>query len=209
MVEGGALKREADSRGPTHSAEISFTYMPELDGLRAVSIALVVLSLFGLGRVVPGGFGVTMFFVISGFLITRQLLAETREGGRLDVGRFFVPRMLRPMPAAAAYILLSSAFFISVGGELSTVFHWLAMMIASHLLQVGSPALPILPTAGGLAWVMIASLGTALLACASFYLVESRIVRLRRRLGSRGATDIPLVAPKVLPGPRSSPMEGA
>jgi peptidoglycan/LPS O-acetylase OafA/YrhL len=44
----------------------SMTYLPPLDGLRAVSILLVVVSHLGLDRVLPGAFGVTLFFFISG-----------------------------------------------------------------------------------------------------------------------------------------------
>jgi peptidoglycan/LPS O-acetylase OafA/YrhL len=58
----------------------AWTYLPALDRLRAVSIALVVLSHLGLERVVPGAFGVTLFFFISGYLITRQL-GHWRHGG--------------------------------------------------------------------------------------------------------------------------------
>jgi peptidoglycan/LPS O-acetylase OafA/YrhL len=53
-------------------------YLPVLDGLRAVSILLVVVSHLGLDHVVPGALGVTLFFFISGFLITRQLAVAWR-----------------------------------------------------------------------------------------------------------------------------------
>ena len=52
------------------------TYLPALDGLRAISILLVVVSHLGLGRVVPGGLGITLCFFISGFIITCVLLIE-------------------------------------------------------------------------------------------------------------------------------------
>ncbi len=51
-------------------------YIYSLDGLRAFSIILVIISHLGYGHIVPGGFGVTVFFFISGFLITRLLLLE-------------------------------------------------------------------------------------------------------------------------------------
>jgi len=47
-----------------------------LDGLRAISILLVILSHAGLGHIVPGGLGVTIFFFISGFIITRLMITE-------------------------------------------------------------------------------------------------------------------------------------
>ena len=46
-----------------------------LDGLRAVSILLVLVSHAWLGHIVPGGLGVTIFFFISGFIITRLMIA--------------------------------------------------------------------------------------------------------------------------------------
>ena len=73
----------------------STAYLPVLDGLRAVSILLVVVSHLGLGHVVPGAFGVTLFFFISGYLITRQLLARTV----IDFAGFYARRAARLMPA--------------------------------------------------------------------------------------------------------------
>ena len=51
-------------------------YIPSLDGLRAVSVAIVFIAHAGLAHVVPGGFGVTVFFFLSGYLITSLLLEE-------------------------------------------------------------------------------------------------------------------------------------
>jgi peptidoglycan/LPS O-acetylase OafA/YrhL len=72
-------------------------YLPALDGLRAVSVAAVVA--FHLGRL-PGGFiGVDVFFVISGFLITRLLLIERERTGRIDLPAFWGRRFRRLLPA--------------------------------------------------------------------------------------------------------------
>ena len=72
-------------------------YLPALDGLRAVSVAAVVA--FHLGRL-PGGFiGVDVFFVISGFLITRLLLAERERTGLVDLVHFWARRFKRLLPA--------------------------------------------------------------------------------------------------------------
>lgn len=72
--------------------------MPGLDALRALCITLVIVSHVGFGQVVPGGLGVTIFFFISGFLITRLLLAEGRRYGRLDLPRFWGRRVVRLAP---------------------------------------------------------------------------------------------------------------
>ncbi|MCX6916776.1 MAG: acyltransferase, partial [Verrucomicrobia bacterium] len=55
--------------------------IPSLDGLRAISILLVFLSHAGLQRVVPALFGVTVFFFLSGYLITTLLRLEYEQTG--------------------------------------------------------------------------------------------------------------------------------
>ena len=51
-------------------------YIPSLDGLRTVAFTIVFLSHAGLDKIVPGGFGVTIFFFLSGYLITTLLRKE-------------------------------------------------------------------------------------------------------------------------------------
>ena len=58
-----------------------YGFIPGLDGLRALSVLIVIAAHMGFEHIVPGGFGVTMFFFISGFLITRLLLAESEAKG--------------------------------------------------------------------------------------------------------------------------------
>jgi len=91
-------------------------YLPALDGLRALAILVVIASHCGLDHLIPGAFGVTLFFFLSGFLITRQLLATH---GKIDFARFYLRRALRLMPAATAYILLAGAAFIAIGGHIA------------------------------------------------------------------------------------------
>ncbi|WP_330629553.1 acyltransferase [Thioclava sp. FTW29] len=76
-------------------------YIPSLDGLRAISIAIVFLSHAGLGHIVPGGFGVTVFFFISGFLITSLLCREYDRYGSISLRVFYLRRVLRLMPPLA------------------------------------------------------------------------------------------------------------
>ena len=93
--------------------------IPSLDGLRGLSIALVVafhaLNTATRGRtghdydgplkyVLNGGLGVTVFFVISGFLITHLLLRETARTGAVDLVDFYVRRTFRIWPAFFAYL---------------------------------------------------------------------------------------------------------
>jgi peptidoglycan/LPS O-acetylase OafA/YrhL len=98
----------------------SFAYIPALDGLRAVSIALVMLSHFGFGAFVPGIFGVTIFFFVSGFLITRQLLCEVGATGSLRLDMFYLRRVLRLYPALIAIVAASAIVFPALGGRMAT-----------------------------------------------------------------------------------------
>ena len=89
--------------------------LPALDGLRAVSILIVVaahsLVLLGTTRI-PGGVGVTIFFFISGFVITRLLLEET-PAPRL--GPFYVRRIFRLGPGLLVFVLVSWASMKAFG----------------------------------------------------------------------------------------------
>lgn len=74
-------------------------YRPEIDGLRAVSILAVVLYHAGVPGFQAGYLGVDVFFVISGFLITGQLLREVEITGGIDLKRFYARRVRRIVPA--------------------------------------------------------------------------------------------------------------
>lgn len=108
----------------------SIGYMPALDGLRAVSILLVVVSHLGLGHIVPGGLGVTIFFFISGFIITHILLRESEATGDVSLKGFYVKRFFRLGPALLVYIALCVAYFGALGRPLPLVdiaaalFYW-------------------------------------------------------------------------------------
>ena len=79
-------------------------YVPALDGVRGVAIALVVL--WHAFHVPVGGFlGVHVFFVLSGFLITALLLQEWEGTGAISVRHFYFRRALRLFPALAAMLL--------------------------------------------------------------------------------------------------------
>jgi len=89
--------------------------VPSLDGLRAISIAFVLVA-----HLIPAGhgsgaisrvgqlgeFGVRIFFVISGYLISSILLAELGREDWISLPRFYFRRMLRLFPAAYFYILV-------------------------------------------------------------------------------------------------------
>jgi peptidoglycan/LPS O-acetylase OafA/YrhL len=84
-------------------------HVPQLDGVRAVAVLIVMVSHGGLGWLVPGGFGVTLFFFLSGYLITSLLRAEYAASGRIDFGGFYFRRVLRIMPPLYITLLLLTA----------------------------------------------------------------------------------------------------
>ena len=78
-------------------------FRPDVQGLRAVAIVLVVA--FHAGLPVPGGYlGVDVFFVVSGYVIALLLVRELEGTGRLDVARFYARRVKRLLPAFAAML---------------------------------------------------------------------------------------------------------
>jgi peptidoglycan/LPS O-acetylase OafA/YrhL len=91
--------------------------MPSLDGLRAVSILMVLLGHLsgtrnfrsvdlGIGNYAH--LGVTIFFVISGFLITSLLISEHTRTGRISLKLFYLRRTLRIFPASYTYLIVLS-----------------------------------------------------------------------------------------------------
>lgn len=76
-------------------------HRPEIEGLRAVAVAVVVLYHAGVPWLQGGYVGVDVFFVVSGFLITSLLLTERQESGRISLGGFYARRFRRLLPAAA------------------------------------------------------------------------------------------------------------
>jgi len=120
-----------DEAAACSAAEERFGYVPCLDGLRAVSI-LLVLAFHGMGpvsiliaRACAGWVGVDIFFVISGFLITSILLQEEKDVGTFSLSRFYVRRSLRIWPAYYAFLLV-------VG--LTGYSHWASIGICSIYL---------------------------------------------------------------------------
>jgi peptidoglycan/LPS O-acetylase OafA/YrhL len=84
-----------------------FPYLPGIDAMRAVAVLAVFGYHAGLSWM-PGGFlGVDVFFVISGYLITSLLLREFTHDGHIELGRFWLRRARRLLPAVAVLIAVS------------------------------------------------------------------------------------------------------
>lgn len=95
-------------------------YHPALDGLRAVAVICVVIYHAGatsdLTDIAPGGFiGVSVFFTLSGYLVTTLLLRQVESTGRVDMRRFWTRRIKRLVPASLAVVfaavVLSSTYW--------------------------------------------------------------------------------------------------
>ena len=101
------------AKAPAPRSSHPQSYRPDIDGLRAVAVMLVVLFHAGISAV-PGGFvGVDVFFVISGYLITR-LIAPEIAAGAFSIAHFYERRIRRLFPALLAVVLacLVTGFFI-------------------------------------------------------------------------------------------------
>src|SRR5580704_6896663 len=99
----------------------SENYVRELDGIRAIAILCVVLAHYGLGFIIPGGFGVTLFFFLSGYLITTLFFAEHKSYLRINIPRFYLRRWLRLTPPLVIFVVLGIVSYrvsrAAVGGQ--------------------------------------------------------------------------------------------
>jgi peptidoglycan/LPS O-acetylase OafA/YrhL len=96
----------------------TLAYRPELDGIRAVAILLVLAQHINLPQSTLAGLvGVNLFFVLSGYLITTLLLREQDSTGRLDLRNFYERRIRRLIPALVA-VLVATGVLMAVLGKL-------------------------------------------------------------------------------------------
>jgi peptidoglycan/LPS O-acetylase OafA/YrhL len=119
-------------------------YFPELDGLRFVAFMMVYLFHLGLpepllvrvvGRtaawafVFNGGYGVQLFFILSGYLITSLLLREEARYGRISLRAFWIRRILRIWPLYYLIIVLGFGLLPPLSGAIGTVGYKDAMRV--------------------------------------------------------------------------------
>ena len=100
-------------------------YVRGFDGIRAIAVGMVLVSHAGYGELIPGGFGVTVFFAISGYLITTILLRELASTQSIDLKSFYLRRILRLYPELLALIALCG-LLSSYMGVHGTIWEWLA-----------------------------------------------------------------------------------
>lgn len=121
---------------PQPAGRRALGHVPALDGIRGLAV-LMVLAYHGGHEVVVGAhLGVTVFFVLSGFLITSLLLDEGRLTGTIDVRRFYRRRVARLGPALAVVLVFEALWTVSSGD--ATRWHVLVVGLASTLTSTAN-----------------------------------------------------------------------
>jgi len=165
-------------------------HRPELDGLRGIAVILVIGSHawipgFGLGA--PAG--VTLFFVLSGFLITSLLVSERERTGRVDLVAFYMRRALRLLPALYAFVLVT---IVGYGLGLWANKPADPFAIVAVLGYVGNwaSAAGVEPGMFGHTWSLAVE--------EQFYILWPAVLLLALRLGERRTTAIVLLSLAIL-----------
>ena len=119
---------------PVHQTSVpgdQFRYQPALDGLRGVAVALVLFFHGGFTWMAGGYVGVSVFFTLSGYLITSLLILEHQRTGTVSWSSFVARRAKRLLPASLLCLVAISV--LAWSGEFSTVPHLRRDIIASAL----------------------------------------------------------------------------
>ena len=126
------------------SAGLKVAWRSDIQGLRAIAVALVIADHFGAPGVAGGFVGVDVFFVISGFLITTLLVREARRAGRISLRDFYARRARRLLPAATL-VLVTTLLSVAVLGSLNRTQEagvdalWSAAFLANlHFASAGT-----------------------------------------------------------------------
>lgn len=116
-ISPGQPSAPATKGDGTASLHAGALQIPSLDGLRATAFLIVFVSHSGWQFVIPGGFGVTIFFFLSGYLITTLLRQELTRHGSINLRLFYARRILRIWPPF--YIVLALAIAATLTGILT------------------------------------------------------------------------------------------
>ena len=98
-------------------------YLPDIQGLRAIAILVVVC--YHSGFFFKSGFvGVDVFFAISGYVISSSLIREIESNGRISISQFYARRIRRLLPALAvmlSVVLFASTWLSEISARVQTV----------------------------------------------------------------------------------------
>jgi len=110
------------------------SYMPQLDGLRAVAVAGVVIYHWFTPPFALGQWGVTLFFVLSGYLITQTIMSLKASGVPVSTAAriFFVRRTLRLFPAFYLVLLISALLYDDIRRD----WVWYAAYVSNILMEI-------------------------------------------------------------------------
>jgi peptidoglycan/LPS O-acetylase OafA/YrhL len=120
--------------------------IPSLDGLRAISIFIVLLAHFNhfwhfrvLDLLVNAGIaGVYIFFVISGFLITTLLIKEKAKSSSVNLKKFYVRRVLRIVPLSIIYVLAIIIISLFINKPEIRANYWIPALYLSNISGLGA-----------------------------------------------------------------------
>ncbi|MEU8238804.1 acyltransferase family protein [Actinoplanes missouriensis] len=105
----GVTSRASETSAPAGRPRPHLGFRPDIEGMRAIAVTLVVLSHAGVAALAGGYVGVDVFFVISGFLITTLLLKELDRTGTVSLTSFYARRAVRLLPASAVVLVATLA----------------------------------------------------------------------------------------------------
>ncbi|MEU4558177.1 acyltransferase family protein [Actinoplanes sp. NPDC023936] len=141
----GVSSRGSHTSAPAQRSRPHLGFRPDIEGMRAIAVTLVVLSHAGVASLAGGYVGVDVFFVISGFLITTLLLKELDRTGTVSLTSFYARRAVRLLPASAvvlvatlagAWLWLPSTRFHSISLDaLYTTFYGINWRLAGEGVQ--------------------------------------------------------------------------
>lgn len=163
-------------------ASTSSGYLPGLDGLRAFAILGVLIahdppwSIHGHSNELwrgYGGWGVQLFFALSGVLISWRMMEEEAKVGRLQLGKFYLRRLFRIQPAAYTYLLMIA--LLGLIGSIPFSWHYWTSAILSYtnfVVNVATP--PGAPAFIGHFWTLSVEEHFYLIVSLLFFLTAAR-----------------------------------
>lgn len=139
-MTSNALAGSSVPVAPAAKAKGGHFHIPSLDGMRAISFLIVFLSHAGLKGKVPGYFGLSVFFFLSGYLITTLLRLEFEKNQDISLKQFYLRRVFRILPPFyfvlfAAYALTALGAWpgtLSASAIVAQCFHYINYYIVDH-----------------------------------------------------------------------------